>query len=349
MKKNKNTGTGGKVSTPFDRRCREAGGVLQWASDGLLPVCVRPRERYEDPTTVLFASPEPVNAPAGRRAKLVSYFEAVYPGISFAQVSEANLLKFYRNLEIWYELPGSPERALQPTRAAFMPFYRVPEAVNLQQFPDKPAFPADSWVEVFHAGNLNTDFYIPSDLFAGTYYYAARGSGVFLPLGKTLVARNKVHALKQLKVPDEIILEHAGNAFRRFLAIAERELKSAHPELPAAKVHEIALATQIRQMSGGKNAIRTVFPPEVCYYGLGDTGDSLLAWAAAQEGYDTVQLMREAQMGCDPRGVLVGFEIVHLLNPDDSAKELRTSVSQDYLRAGIPGYFVPKARTCGEN
>lgn len=243
------------------------------------------------------------------------------------KLSVNDLRQLYENLEIWYNYPNHP-KGQQTVRAAFRPFYRVPESVNLQQFMDRQGFVDNTWVEVFHAGHMNTDFYIPFDLFAGTFYYPAKGSGVFLPMGRSLVAVNKVDALKKLKVPNEVIKEHAKGTFRKWLASKEKQIALANPNMTEEEVQQLALDEQIKAMASGQNKIKT--KKGFCYYGLGSGGDGLLAKAAIQEGYDTIQLIHEAQLGCDPRGVLDGFEIIDLRNPLTSASRLRMAVPKDY-------------------
>jgi len=322
----------------FDTKCREKDGTLQWSEDGIMTACVMPREKYEDPTVVLFQAKESLPLTKNVKQSYVEYFSRVYPSSYKSLWNKLNvdeLRKLYENLEIWYNYSDHPP-GKQEIRSAFKPFYRVPEKVNLQQYTDRRGFPNESWVEVFHSGHMNTDFYIPSEMFAGTFYYAARGSGVFLPMGKTLIALNKVAALKKLKVPNDVIKQNAGKAFLRWLAREEKKIAKEQPSLSPTEVQTIALDNQIKAMVAGKN--KTASDDKLCYYGLGDTGDRLLALAAVQAGYDTIQLIHEAQLGCDKRGVLVGFEIIDLRNPLVSAQSLRMAVPKEYV-TDPKGYY----------
>ena len=100
----------------------------------------------------------------------------VYPTTKktfWTKIRVDDLRQLYENLEIWYNYPGHP-KGQQKVRSAFKPFYRIPTGINLQQDLDRTGFPDNRCVEVFHVGNMNADFYIPSELFAGTFYYAAR-------------------------------------------------------------------------------------------------------------------------------------------------------------------------------
>jgi hypothetical protein len=297
---------------------------------------VIPRKKYEDPTIVLYQAKDHLPNPNKDDLKqsYVDYFMTVYPMTNktfWRKLPMNELRTLYENLEIWYNYPGHPEGS-QPIRSAFRPFYRIPKDVNLQQHFNHKGFPDNSWVEVYHVGNMNTDFDIPPELFAGTFYYVAKGSGVFLPMGRTLVAMNKIDALKKLKVPNEIIKTNAGEMFLSWLNREEKRLIKQHPEMTPKKISTLALTTQINAMASGQNKIKIKTGEKECYYGLGNAGDGLLAKAALKEGYDTIQLIHEAQMGCDKMGVRSGFEIIDLRNPLASTRLLRMKVPQGGLR-----------------
>lgn len=330
---------------PTEQICKSLNGSLQWADDGVLTVCVKPRSQYDESTITLYQAKDHIIAdesPPNTKQSYVNYFMTVYPSTKksmWNKMSVSQLRELYNNLEIWYNYPNVPNDT-QPTRAAFKPFYRVPSGVNLQQYlKERKSYPSNTWVEVFHAGNMNANFYIPPELYAGTFYYAAKGSGVFLQMGKSLIALNKLDALRKLKVPNDIIKSVAGKAFNRWLVRAEKALKIKYPDKSPEEISKIALNTQITDMASGKNSITA--SEGICYYGLGDTGDHLLATIAVQEGYDTIQLVNEAQLGCDERGVLDGFEIIDLRNPLESASRLRTIIPDDYP-SKIAGYYEGK-------
>lgn len=108
----------------------------------------------------------------------------------------------------------------------------------------------------------------------------------------------------------------------------ERRIIIANPRITQREVQQLALDNQIKAMASGQNKVKT--KKGFCYYGLGSGGDGLLATAAIQEGYDTIQLIHEAQLGCYPQGVVDGFEIIDLRNPLTSAQRLRMAVPEDY-------------------
>jgi hypothetical protein len=337
------------MSKRYDINCREKNGVLQWNDSGILVSCAEPRKEVTDPTNILFRAKDEIESLSGlyfsatdeERDRYIRYFATIYPSTNkeiWANMTTEHLQQIYENLEIWYDI-GTTPGGKKTTRSAFKPFYRVPEGVTLQQNVNHKTFPKNCWVEVYHAGNLNTDFYIPSQFFSGTYYYPARGSGVFLRLGKSLIAPNKVAALKMLKVPNDVIFQYSGKSFKRWLTREAKYLKIQHPDIPNEEILKMALDTQIEKMKNGKNYTRSGKDrKDICYYGIGSEADSLLAFSALQKGYDTIQLFSESQLGCDQRGVLVGFEIIDLKTPDDSAQNLSMYVPEGYL-SEISGFY----------
>ena len=73
-----------------------------------------------------------------------------------------------------------------------------------------------------------------------------------------------------------------------------------------------AVYETIDRMSEGQSLAESTRSP---YYGLGGSktgGDALVARLALQEGYDTVQFIREAQLGS---AGIVGFEVIDLRTP----------------------------------
>ena len=326
------------MSSGFFERCKEQNGVPQWGDDGVALVCANLRTAYEEPVTILQREQisEIEDGPT-EKDRLVRYFHRVYPESTlqmWKNLSLDKLIELYQNLEIWYQFPGTdnPETPTEKRAATMQPFYRVPDLVNIQQFKNKKPYSDNAWIEVYHAGALNTDFYIQPDFFAGTYYYPAIGSGVFLPLGKTLVAYNKVHALKKMKVPNAMIYENSGPSFKRWVTRDMKKLMKVSG-LDSETAKQRAIDEIIERMVKGKNKTRVRSknkPDTLCYYGLGDEGDRLMAFSAIQRGYDTIQLVEEAQKGCDERGVLVGFEIIDLRTPGESAKLLMRRIPENY-------------------
>jgi hypothetical protein len=340
------------MSKRYDIECREKDGILQWNDSGVLVACAEPRKEVTDQTNVLFRAKDDIEPFGGfylssnteEKDRYIRYFTTIYPSTKqeiWRNMTVQQLQQVYENLEIWYNIGTNPG-GKQTTRAAYKPFYRIPDGVNLQQNVNHKAFPKNCWAEVYHAGNLNTDFYIPSQFFSGTYYYPSRGSGVFLRLGKSLVAPNKVSALKMLRVPNDVIFQYSGKSFKRWLSREARYIKQTNPHLENDVILKQALDTQIEKMKNGKNSINVGKDgKDICYYGIGSEADSLLAFSALQKGYDTIQLFSESQLGCDTRGVLTGFEIIDLRTPDDSAQNLSMYVPEEYV-SSVNGYYPDK-------
>lgn len=96
---------------------------------------------------------------------------------------------------------------------------------NTSLFKYRHGFPSDSLVEVIH----DSWYFEPA-----IYYYQAKGTGIFLDVGKTLVASNKVDALKKLGLTDVQVLNVSnhyvyfdssllfGNSYNLFKGYAEK-------------------------------------------------------------------------------------------------------------------------------
>jgi hypothetical protein len=204
-----------------------------------------------------------------------------------------------------------------------IPFYRLPDGVVLEQVEDPVPVPPHTDVEVVHFGPLNTDFPVQEcGMFSGTFYYKARGSGVFLNTGRTLVAYNKVHALQQLGVPEAKMLEIAGKSFTAFVRRDANRIEARTGVDRGVAVAQ-ALAGVVQDMVDGQ-ALRE-WRGTLQFYGLGSAGDSYLVLQAMAKGYDTIQLLSEAQSPPQPDAprANVGFEIIHLRFPDYSQRLLK--------------------------
>ena len=134
-------------------------------------------------------------------------------------------------------------------------------------------YPNNSYVEVYHQG------WYPEP---GLFFYVAKGTGIYLNVGKTLIARNKVDALHKLGLSSlDIFLQtpdiSIGGRFMRPI-----DYFATH----ASKKHE-----SIQQY------INQVFDPnyeeqhyKISMFGAFSSLDGVLYRYAKQAGYDTVQL-----------------------------------------------------------
>ena len=327
----------------FKQRCDSIGGIAQWAPDGVLLNCVEPITIPGQEYTTLFSEINPVHQDEHmqllsqmdtEKERLVWYFHTVYPNTTdndWRKFTVQQLMEFYRSLEIYYDLPSDfdPRTPITIRRMEGTPkFYRVPEEVEVEQKLRDGGFPDDSWVEVVHFGPMNLRAYLPNaDYYSGNYYYPVRGSGVYINVGKSLIAWNKVHALKILGVPNEKILELSGNTFRMWLKHDTKTILQNYPNLGEEEARRQALAMMIDSMVKGYSLRQLPNSDVIEYFGVGGSttgADAYLALMATAFDYDSIQLVREAQLrpSRDVKRANVGFELIDLRVPSVSAKKL---------------------------
>ena len=332
--------------TAFQQRCDAVNGTVQWNENGVLLQCAQTISTPGAPYKVLFTETNSthqqehlnlLNKNNIEKERLVWYFHTVYPNTTDTIWRSFSLIKLqalYQSLEIFYDLPSqydpqTPIPRRRPRGAA--KFFRVPASVEVEQkllTNISQAYPDNSWLEVSHFGPMNLRAFLPdASYFTGNYYYVTRGSGVFLNIGKSLRAWNKVHALKQLGVPNAKILELSGYLFRRWLTNDTNALLNSNPSLSYDNARTRALDNMIAQMVSGISTRRLPNSDIIEFYGLGGStegADAYLALNAVALGYDTIQLIREAQVRPAPsdRIANVGFELIHLQVPAVSAKTL---------------------------
>ncbi len=327
-------------------------------------------------------SGDPEYNPKTERERLLLYFKTVYPNgyNCFKNYSIEQLTDWFHDLEFYYKLPSEimPQTKVTIHRPDGTRFYRVPSGVILDQDPNRTGI-VSRYIEVTRFGPTNSLLRNPV-LFNGTYYYPAKGSGLYLPLGRSLIGYNKVHILKMLDVPNSDILSVSGKDFKYFLkkdsdsmwnlikmkdpkaqrekywkktCVAVKDISTTDVncnkifELNAQQFEYIpeALDRIIDEMVNGKCLREDMRHPRrnnnsrvnrdessdedtskpkqrmLIYYGLGDTGDRMLAQIARDRSYDTLQMLREGQMSLVGNAV-VGNELLHLIEP---------SYSQAYL------------------
>ena len=333
--------------------CQTKGGVLNWVGDSVLLTCNN-IVRFGQPESPIFNELDQVKAaiasgalkPATEKDRLVEYFKLVYPNspaTSWSSMSEADLVGRYQKLEIYYKMPPEiqPATPITPRRDVTNQFFRVPNGVTLDQDANVLG-QVGPYLEVIRFGPMYSFFADPT-LFVGTYYYPVRGSGLYLPLGKTLVAYNKVHAMKLLGAANDQIVLYGGRDFQSFL---RRDSESAEFTADAfvsvcavnkratsnnpgcdkifnyfantIRYKAKALDRLVGEMAAGKSlrydtrAVNGVTKKTLVYYGCGDTGDKFLAQLARNRGYNTLQFLREAQMELDGDAI-VGYELLHLV------------------------------------
>jgi hypothetical protein len=144
---------------------------------------------------------------------------------------------------------------------------------TLNSYRYKNGTPSHHFVEVYHA-RLYPE--------PGIFFYVAKGTGIFLNVGKTLVARNKIEALKKLGMSDQEIITansffaiNSKNHFKT-LSYIRRRGEAAKKDLKTT----IALALQKAQdgTDYGYNRMANSSSMDYPLYYLGK-----------KQGYDTIQ------------------------------------------------------------
>lgn len=210
-------------------RCQARGGALNWTNDGTLLTCDK-IVSFDPlaPEPVIFTELSEIQAkidngvyrPATEKDRLATYFQIVYPTsnpATWTSMSQQSLTDYWQGLEVYYKLPDAiqPQTPIVLRRRPGFQFYRIPDGVLLDQDPERRGVLA-SYLEVIRFGPSYNMLPDPS-LYPGTFYYPAKGSGLFLPLGRTLIAYNKVHAMKLLGAANADIVKYGGRDFQLFL------------------------------------------------------------------------------------------------------------------------------------
>lgn len=285
--------------------------------------------------------------PQNEAQRLRLYFSIVYPLADITRWKRMDLQQLqqlWATLELYYKLDDMFMPQTPRTQRQYHKFYRVPDAdctdadaatgdcvqgnVWLSQETGRPV-ETGPYMEVVRFGDMDYNL-LPDATFTATYLYPAKGSGVFLPVQNSLVAWNKVHALRLLGVSYEDIAYVAGPNFWYWVNDLNEKMvndencprdQSGHRSCyqhyqtnggDSYYVMPEALETVINNMSAGQSLAKSSKSP---YYGLGGSttgGDALVARLALQQGYDTVQFIREAQLGSSG---IVGYEVIDLRVP----------------------------------
>lgn len=334
----------------FKEQCYKLGGVLDAnlsnnddaKYEGALLECTKPSEYTDKPYKEIMSEIDKILKQINRgefilnneEDRLRTYFRLVYPK-NTKTYSYNELKSLWNSLELYYNLPPEimPKTPIVSKRDVDKRFFQAPPGINMQQIQNRPP-ETGPYIEVFHNGAMNA-FLRPYKRFNSTFYYPVKGSGIWIPTGNTLIAYNKVHALKLLDMPNKDLLKHAGYDFITFLKedsrdkddIEEIEVVDKHsgvnPETGdymktrKVKYSISALNNMINEMVKGKNIRKGTKEGKIIdvYYGISDTGDTTLAQIARNRGYDTIQLLQEPQLGGSSGIVNIGSELMHLYEP----------------------------------
>lgn len=324
----------------FRERCNKAQGVVEWRDDGVLLECVKVRSSPSEGKTIYFneitnddemRETEYLSQHDNYKNRIIRYLHDVYPLTSVMKWVKMNieqLITLTESFEVIYRLPLDyiPNISIKYPEMSNHQFYRIPKDVHLGQLPNRPPYPNNTWVEVIHFGPLDIKYSkFRQEYFSGTYYYHATGSGVYLYLGKTLQALNKVNALKTLGASNSDIYTKSGYSLKMWVDL--------HQKSNPGKDFNGALNDIIEKMNQGTNFAYLNNQPR--YFGLGDKGDPFLANLALKKGYNTIQLIKEAQQ-TDTNHINIGFEIIDLQLPIKSQAKLMVGKYIDYTSPPPP-------------
>jgi hypothetical protein len=342
----------------FDSKvtCQSQKGAINWINDAQLLTCnqIVP---FGQPPVQIFSELEQLQQqiasgqlkkPTTELERLKTYFSIVYKNADKAKLdamTETQMIEWWKNLELYYNLPLDvmPTTPITKKRQVDNDFYRVPAGVILDQDINRLGTEG-AYLEVVRFGPMFNFFDDPT-LFVGTFYYPVKGSGLYLPLGRTLIAYNKVHAMKLLNASNASIVRYCGRDFQSFLkkdstdpkyaaeasvSVCVANKRATSNNVGCSKIYNYftqtisykpsALNAMIDEMCAGKSLryetrqVAPNTPPKktLVYYGSSDTGDKYVAQLARNRGYTTLQFLREAQMELNGDAI-VGYELMHLV------------------------------------
>ncbi|BFM22479.1 hypothetical protein [Gilvimarinus japonicus] len=276
------------------------------------------------------------------------YLKQVYPlaQSALATMSDAAVSEFFNSLGFYFQLGPQPTDVIPPGKISPRNQAELPQlgelywpsVINPQGFwcrnpydPTNPlnnkfvnGFASGSRVEVCHSnvydGNL------------GIYYYLAPGSGVAVDLGKTLVARNKLDALRKLGYNNAQIataLNTPDTAYWPYYTGGQLPPPGSQKlfrDLVSDYVAQHGVTTETAQSVIVDAAIDET---NYLYGRVNDTGwqvDEDNFNLANKAGYDTVQLTTQANMNNG-----WAFEIIDLrVVPGGNLQNTMTHLNQYY-------------------
>lgn len=301
----------------------------------------------------------------GSNLTLRDYLTLVYPlaKSDLSTMSDAAVSAFFNSLGFYFQLDSQPADVIPPGKVSPRNQQELPKlgelywpsVINPQGFwcrnPYDPAsplnnkfvkgFPSGSRVEVCHSNVYDGSL--------GIYYYLAQGSGVAVDLGKTLVARNKLDALRKLGYSNTQIaaaLNTGSTAYWPYYTGGQLPPQGSQEyfrDLVSDYVNKYGGTTEAAQ-----NTIINAAIDETNYlFGrVNDTGwqvDAENFNLAKSAGYDTVQLTTQANMNNG-----WAFEIIDLrVDPDGHLQKTMTSLTQYYstINPFNPNSYQPVSNT----
>jgi hypothetical protein len=202
-----NTAVQDAADWSFKTKCKNDGGVLNVVD--VLTTC-RQIVSFGSPFLVFSLEIQSIDwtklPSANELERLQSYFSVVYGSTDVWKTKSLfELQQLWQTLEFRWQLPIQPTTPAPNTRRQNTKFYQSQTLKGtLDQDPDRLGEELE-YVEVVRFGTA-VSRYDNEQLFAGTYYYPVRGSGLFLPVGRVLFSYNKIHAFRLLGCTDEEIV-----------------------------------------------------------------------------------------------------------------------------------------------
>ena len=177
----------------FKTGCRKQYGTISIAD--MLLDCLK-IVNYGLPVNILNSEMKEINFASYPQAteleKLQSYFSIVYGSPQVWKTKDlATLQDYWKRMEMRYKLPIFPTSPYNTYPKGLNFGVAAPGMIATQE--DKRPGEAMQYIEVVRQ-NKKFSWYQTANNFASTYYYACRGSGLFLPVGKLFIARTKQDA-----------------------------------------------------------------------------------------------------------------------------------------------------------
>lgn len=185
----------------FKTKCRLNKGTI--SMDYFLSQCLKIL-KFGSPAVVLDVERNNIDfskyPQATELEKLQSYFTLVYGNEKIWKTKTlAELQDYWTKCEVHYtSCPIQPATPFPTTPIALTYIGVGKPPISVYQWP-KRGCEAVQYVEVIRT-NLRYSWYEATELFAATFFYPVRGSGLFLPTGRMFVAADKESAAKTLGV-----------------------------------------------------------------------------------------------------------------------------------------------------
>ena len=192
-----------------------------------------------------------------------------------------------------------------------------------QMTPNLAGTPSNHLIEVYHNGWYQEP---------GLYFYALKGTGTFLNVGKTLIARNKVDALSKMGLSDSKILQTLSYHIVESIYVPTYDYIAEYADKHEMTFNQ-ALSLLMKESREGTDYAADRFNATA-------SGDYVLYLLARKKGYDTVQFTNQANTNGG-----WAYEIVDVrANNADSLKE-RWIKERKYLFIADP-FNTEKNKPC---